>query len=51
MAGAGVTRVPELRASLGDPRFVLIALGTIVLAVFPYFGYIWGETYLVSLVA
>ena len=51
MAGANVTRVPELRASLGDPRFVLIVLGTIVLAVFPYFGYVWGETYLVSLVA
>ena len=51
MAGANVTRTPELRASLGDPRFVLIALGAIVLALFPYFGYIWGETYLVSLVA
>jgi len=51
MAGANVTRIPELRASLGDPRFVLIALGAAVLAVFPYFGYIWGETYLVSLVA
>ena len=51
MAGANVMRVPELRASLGDPRFVLIALGAIVLALFPYFGYIWGETYLVSLVA
>lgn len=51
MAGANVTRIPELRASLGDPRFVLIALGAVVLAVFPYFGYIWGETYLVSLVA
>jgi branched-chain amino acid transport system permease protein len=51
MAGANVTRVPDLRASLGDPRFVLIALGAVVLALFPYFGYIWGETYLVSLVA
>jgi branched-chain amino acid transport system permease protein len=51
MAGANVTRIPELRASLGDPRFVLIALGAVVLALFPYFGYIWGETYLVSLVA
>jgi branched-chain amino acid transport system permease protein len=51
MAGANVTRVPELRASLGDPRFVLLAIGAIVLALFPYFGYIWGETYLVSLVA
>lgn len=51
MSGANVTRIPELRASLGDPRFVLIALGALILAVFPYFGYIWGETYLVSLVA
>jgi branched-chain amino acid transport system permease protein len=51
MAGAGVTRIPELRTSLGDPRFVLLALGAIVLALFPYFGYVWGQTYLVSLVA
>ncbi len=51
MSGANISRIPELRASLGDPRFVLLALGAIVLAVFPYFGYIWGETYLVSLVA
>ena len=51
MAGANVTRIPELRASLDDPRFVMLALGAVVLAVFPYFGYVWGETYLVSLVA
>jgi len=51
MAGANVTRIPELRRSLGDPRFVLLALGAVVLALFPYFGYVWGETYLVSLVA
>ena len=51
MAGANITRVPELRASLSDPRFVFIALGAIVLALFPYFGYVWGQTYLVSLVA
>jgi len=51
MAGANVTRVPELRVSLNDPRFVLLAIGTIVLALFPYFGQAWGQTYLVSLVA
>lgn len=51
MAGAAVARIPELRTSLGDPRFVLLALGAVVLALFPYFGYVWGQTYLVSLVA
>jgi branched-chain amino acid transport system permease protein len=51
MAGANVQRTPELRTSLGDPRFVLLALGAVVLALFPYFGYVWGQTYLVSLVA
>ena len=51
MAGANVTRIPELRFSLSDPRFVLLAIGAIVLAVFPYFGQAWGQTYLVSLVA
>ena len=51
MAGVNVVRTPELRLSLGDPRFVLLAIGTIVLALFPYFGHAWGQTYLVSLVA
>jgi branched-chain amino acid transport system permease protein len=51
MAGVSLVRTPELRSSLGDPRFVLLLLGGIVLAVFPYFGYVWGQTYLVSLVA
>ena len=32
-------------------RFVLLAIGMIVLALFPYFGQAWGQTYLVSLVA
>jgi branched-chain amino acid transport system permease protein len=51
MSAAAAVHVPELRSSLADPRFVLLVLGAIVLAVFPYFGYRWGETYLVSLVA
>ena len=64
MAGANVTRIPELRASLADPRFVLIALGAIILLLYPatvvvplpaflrpVLGGIWGQTYLVSLVA
>jgi len=64
MAGAGVTRVPELRASLGDPRFVLLALGAIILLFYPatvviplpgflkpVLGGLWGQTYLISLVA
>jgi len=51
MAGANVVRTPELRVSLGDPRFVLLAIGAVVLALFPYFGHAWGQTYLVSLVA
>ncbi len=51
MSGGPVVRASELRVSLSDPRFVLIAIGVIVLAVFPYFGQAWGQTYLVSLVA
>jgi branched-chain amino acid transport system permease protein len=51
MAGVSLQRTPELRISLADPRFVLLALGAVVLALFPYFGYVWGQTYLVSLVA
>jgi branched-chain amino acid transport system permease protein len=64
MAGAGVTRIPELRASLSDPRFLLIAIGAIVLVLYPatvviplpdflkpILGGIWGQTYLISLVA
>jgi branched-chain amino acid transport system permease protein len=51
MDGASVTRIIELRASLADPRFVLIVLGALVLALFPYLGHVLGQTYLVSLVA
>jgi branched-chain amino acid transport system permease protein len=52
MAGANnIVRIPDLRTSLNDPRFVLLVIGAAVLAVFPYFGFIWGQTYLVSLVA
>ncbi|MCW5772092.1 MAG: branched-chain amino acid ABC transporter permease [Rhodospirillaceae bacterium] len=51
MAGVNVIRTPELRISLDDPRFILLAIGAVVLALFPYFGFLWGQTYLVSLVA
>jgi branched-chain amino acid transport system permease protein len=52
MAGpAPLARTPELRFSLGDPRFVVIVLGTIGLALFPIVAFYWGKTYLISLVA
>jgi branched-chain amino acid transport system permease protein len=73
MAGAGVTRIPELRTSLGDPRFVLLAIGALILAFYPatvlapapqflnfavfgmrplgFIADMWGQTYLISLVA
>jgi len=51
MAAGNITRTAELRVSLDDPRFMLIVVGAVVLALLPYFGHIWGETYLISLVA
>ncbi len=51
MSGANLSRNPELRTSLSDPRFVLIVLGTIALAAFPIAAFYWDQTYLISLVA
>ncbi len=51
MSGAHLARSPELRLSLSDPRFVLIAAGTIALAIFPIAAFYWDQTYLISLVA
>src|SRR5690348_8898223 len=65
MAGAATARIPELRASLADPRFVFILVGAIILALYPatvviplpeflkgtFLAKMWGQTYLISLVA